>query len=258
MNKKLKLTITITLILILMIILLLTNIDFIVNLYNSFYRTLIEEQRYVLMLTGLKYTLLISIFSILLGTLLGIIICFFRINKKKYLSNIAKIFISLVQGTPIPVLLLIFYYVIFGNINVSPLLVAIIAFSIYFSAYIAEVFRGSIESINKNQIEASYSLGFSKFQTIIYILLPQALSYIIPVFKNEVVSLIKLTSIAGYISIIDLTKATDIIRNRTYQAFFPLLFTALIYFIICNLVSILLDIIYKKINSRAFHNKKVI
>lgn len=257
MNRKLKITIIIAVIVTLVTILALCNINFIVSLYNSFYRTLIEEHRYVLMLTGLKYTLLISIFSILLGTLLGIMICFFRTNRNKYLKSSAKVFISVVQGTPIPVLLLIFYYVIFGNINISPLLVAIIAFSIYFSAYIAEIFRGSIESINKNQIEASYSLGFSKFQTIIYILLPQALSYIIPVFKNEVVSLIKLTSIAGYISIIDLTKATDIIRNRTYQAFFPLVFTALVYFIICNLISRLLDAFYKKINPRKFNNKKV-
>ncbi len=258
MNRKIKVTITIVLVLTLSTILALKNINFIVNLYNSFYRTLIEEYRYVLMLTGLKYTLLISMFSILLGTLLGIMICFLRINKNIYFNNIAKFFIGLVQGTPMPVLLLIFYYVIFGNVNVAPLLVAIIAFSIYFSAYIAEVFRGSIESINKNQIEASYSLGFSKVQTIMYILLPQALSYIIPVFKNETVSLIKLTSIAGYISIIDLTKATDIIRNRTYQAFFPLIFIALVYLIICNLVSRLMDMFYKKINPRTFNNKRVI
>ena len=126
---------------------------------------------------------------------------------------------------PITVLLLIFYYVIFGKININPIIVAIITFSLYFSAYTSEIFRGAYLSLNKSQIISSYALGFNKIQTIHYIVLPQILTYIIPVFKNESVSLVKLTSIAGYISIMDLTKASDIIRNRTYEAFFPLIST---------------------------------
>lgn len=220
------------------------------SIIKSFQRTLIEENRYKLVFIGLKSTLLISLTSIILGATFGIIICYFRKSPYNSIKNIAKIIVNLLQGTPITVLLLIFYYVIFGNVNIEPIIVAITTFSIYFSAYCSEIYRGAIDSINKVQIESAYSLGFTKIQSIRYVILPQMLSYIIPVFKNECVSLIKLTSIAGYISIMDLTKASDIIRNRTYEAFFPLIFTAIVYLIICYLVGKLLDMLYKKINPR--------
>lgn len=230
---------------ILIIFLLVLFID-LKELQTSFYRTLIEEQRYVLILKGLSSTLIISFLSIILGSILGLILCIFR----KY--KLTKFIIKLLQGIPITVLLLIFYYVIFATINIDPIIVAIITFSIYFSAYIAEVFRASLDSINPTQIISSYSLGFSKKETLKYIILPQALSFAIPTFKNEAVSLIKLTSIAGFISIMDLTKASDIIRNRTYEAFFPLIVTAIIYFLICLLFSYILDCFYKKINPRNY------
>lgn len=220
------------------------------SIVKSFQRTLIEENRYKLIFTGLKSTLLISLISIILGSGIGVIICYFRKSSYNFIKNISKVIVNLLQGTPITVLLLIFYYVIFGNINIDPLIVAIITFSIYFSAYCSEIYRGAINSINKVQIESAYSLGFTKIQSIKYVILPQMLSYIIPVFKNECVSLIKLTSIAGYISIMDLTKASDIIRNRTYEAFFPLIFTAIVYLIICYFVGKILDMMYKKINPR--------
>ena len=112
--------------------------------------------------------------------------------------------------------------------------------------------KGAYASINKNQIYSAYSMGFTKKQTLRFIILPQVLSYMIPVYKNEMVSLIKLTSIASYISIIDLTKASDIVRNRTYEAFFPLIFTAFIYFLICFLLGKLLDYADKRMNPRRF------
>ena len=247
-------------IIILFLTLLLTFFkDEFINLFdtisNSFTRTLLIENRYLLILNGLKATMIISILSILFGTILGMILCIISRSKIKILSKIVKILIKILQGIPITVMLLIFYYVIFGEININPMIVAIITFSIYFSAYISEVLKGAFDSINHSQMEAAYSLGFSKFQTLRYIILPQALSYIIPTYKNETVSLIKLTSIAGYISIMDLTKASDIIRNRTYEAFFPLLITAIIYLIICYLVGIILDKLYKKINPRYYHKR---
>ncbi len=233
------------------------NIFEIINsISNSFNRTVIEEERYVLLLNGLSSTLQISIMSCIFGTILALIICYIRNSSNKLVSFVGRIYINLIQGIPITVLLLVFYYVFFGRIDINPVIVAIITFSLYFAAYIAEVFRGSINSINRNQIQASYSLGFSKIQTLKYIILPQALSYIIPVYKNETVSLIKLTSIAGYISIMDLTKASDIIRNRTYEAFFPLILIALIYFLICYIVSKILDYLYIKINSRYRKERK--
>ena len=221
------------------------------NFNNSFYRTLLFEERYKIFLKGLTNTILISVLSILLGTILGFIL-FILSRKEKTIQKITTIFIRLLQGIPITVLLLIFYYVIFGMIDINPVLVAVITFSIYFSAYAAEVMKGAYASINKNQIYSAYSMGFTKKQTLRFIILPQVLSYMIPVYKNEMVSLIKLTSIASYISIIDLTKASDIVRNRTYEAFFPLIFTAFIYFLICFLLGKILDYADKRMNPRRF------
>lgn len=241
----------------LIILITIFNYNDIFKNFNSiiigFNRTLIEEDRYLLMLEGLKSTLVISIFSIILGTLIAFIIFLMRVTK---LPKLSKFFVSLLQGTPCTVLLLILYYVVFGKVNIDPLIVAIIAFSIYFAAYASEIIRGAYNSLNKNQILSAYSLGFNKVQTFKYVILPQVLTYTIPVYKNECISLIKMTSITGYISIIDLTKSSDIIRNRTYEAFFPLIFTAFVYFVICKIVSYLLDIIYKKINKRGAKNEK--
>lgn len=252
MKKKLKILLII-LLLSLLIIIFKSNLSVLMsNIADSFFRTVIEEQRYKLLLQGLISTTIISILSIILGTILGVIIYCIRKSKFKILRKIGKFYISVMQGVPITVLLLTAYYVIFGKINIEPILVAIITFSIYFSAYVSEIIKGAMDSINISQIHSAYALGFSKFQTIKYIILPQALTYTIPVYKNEVVSLIKLTSIAGYISIVDLTKASDIIRNRTYEAFFPLIITAIIYFILCYFISKILDLLYKKVNPRNY------
>ena len=252
MKKKLKILLII-LLLSLLIIIFKSNLSVLMsNIADSFFRTVIEEQRYKLLLQGLISTTIISILSIILGTILGVIIYCIRKSKFKILRKIGKFYISVMQGVPITVLLLTAYYVIFGKINIEPILVAIITFSIYFSAYVSEIIKGAMDSINISQIHSAYALGFSKFQTIKYIILPQALTYTIPVYKNEVVSLIKLTSIAGYISIMDLTKASDIIRNRTYEAFFPLIITAIIYFILCYFISKILDLLYKKVNPRNY------
>lgn len=254
MNKKITKIIYIVLIIILssiLIILLRNNIlKFIQNISNSFYRTVIEEKRYVLLFKGFSSTLLISITSIIFGTTLGLVICYFGRIKNKLLKKISEIYINLIQGIPITILLLTFYYIIFGKVNIEPNIVAILTFSLYFSAYTSEIFRGSLGTINNSQVQSAYALGFTKIQTLRFIIIPQAISYIIPVYKNEVVTLIKLTSIAGYISIMDLTKASDIIRNRTYEAFFPLIITAIIYFMICYFIGKILDIIYVKVNPR--------
>lgn len=244
---------------ILVILLVLTivavyNRENIINIFgklqNSFIRTVIDEKRYILFLEGLKSTLLISFLSIFIGTLLGFILFLLYKSRLKSLNVISYMFVRFLQGVPVTVLLLTFYFGIFGTINIEPIIVSIIAFSIYFSAYVCEIIKGAFLSINKTQIDSAYSLGFTKFQTFKYIIVPQVLSYVIPVYKNESVSLIKLTSIAGYISVMELTKASDIIRNRTYEAFFPLIFTAMIYFLICYIFCKLLDFMYIKTNPR--------
>jgi len=225
------------------------------KVYVSFTRTVIEEQRYKLIFEGLISTCISSFLSIVLGTILAFILFLMRKGKIKFLKNICIAFVSIIQGIPITVLLLTVYYVIFGSIDIEPILVAILSFSIYFAAYTSEIFRGAMNSINLSQIQSAYALGFNKHQTLKYIILPQALTYMIPVYKNEVVSLIKLTSIAGYISVMDLTKASDIIRNRTYEAFFPLVLTAIIYFVVCAIISKLLDFAYKKVNPRNYKRR---
>ncbi len=254
MNKIQKRITIMLLIIIFSIIIYLFRDDFINFIHSVFYsfnRTVIEEKRYILLLNGLIATLIISIVSIFFGTLLGAVVCYFQRKEIVIVSKFFKFYIRLMQGVPITVLLLMFYYIIFGQVNINPLMVCIITFSLYFSAYVAEIFKGALDSINISQVQSAYSLGFSKYQTLKYIVLPQALTYIIPVYKNEIVSLIKLTSIAGYISVMDLTKASDIIRNRTYEAFFPLILAAIMYFLICYMISKLLDYLYKKINPRA-------
>lgn len=249
-NKYIKFLIILILLLLIVFLYRTDIINFFNNLYNSFNKTVIEEKRYILFLNGLKATLLISFLSIILGTLLGFSLFLLQKSKVKILNILSNMLVRFLQGIPITVLLLTFYFGIFGTINIEPIIVAIIAFSIYFSAYVCEIIMGAFSSINKAQIYSAYALGFTKIQTFKYIILPQILSYVIPVYKNESVSLIKSTSIAGYISVMELTKVSDIIRNRTYEAFFPLIFTALIYFIICYTFCKILDFVYKKINPR--------
>ncbi len=219
---------------------------------DSFYRTIIEEDRYVLLTKGLKTTLIISFCSIIFGTLLGILLCYLRRSNNKVISTITKIYVNIMRGIPITLLLLGFYYVIFQDINIEPEIVGVIVFSVYFSVYISEVLKGALDSINKSQIDSAYSLGFTKYQTIKYVIVPQSLPNIIPNFKNEALSLIKLTSIVGYISVMDITKASDIIRNRTYEAFAPLIVAAIFYELLCLLVSFILDFLYKKINKKYY------
>lgn len=253
-NKWIKIII----ILFLLILFLICNkeniIKFFSSIYSSFIRTVIDEKRYILFLTGLKSTLLISFLSITIGTLFGFILFLLHKSKIKILNIGSMIFVRFLQGVPVTVLLLAFYFGIFGSINIEPIIVAIMTFSIYFSSYVCEIIKGAFSSINRNQIDSAYALGFTKIQTFKYIVLPQILSYVIPVYKNESVSLIKSTSVAGYISVMELTKVSDIIRNRTYEAFFPLIFTALIYFMVCYIFCKLLDFIYKKINPRVVKN----
>ena len=139
------------------------------------------------------------------------------------------------------------FYVVLANSGMSAVLVSIIAFSMNFAAYASEIFKNSIEHIDKSQTEAGVSLGFTKAQAFIYIVLPQALRLIMPIYKGEVISLVKTTSIVGYIAVQDLTTAGDIIRSRTFDAFFPLILVAIIYFVVAWLFSKILDVIGNKI-----------
>lgn len=207
---------------------------------DAFEKNLIVEDRYQLILSGLLTTVDIFVFAAILGTLLGGLVCWARMNRNKVLSNIAKGYIDLMRGTPVLVLLMIMYYVILAPANATGLIVAIITFGMNSSAYISEMIRSGIERIDRGQTEAGLSLGFTKGQTFFYIVLPQVVRNIMPVYQGELISLLKSTSIVGYIAVVDMTKASDIIRARTFDAFFPLIIVAILYFLIAWLIGFIL------------------
>lgn len=202
------------------------------SLCSSFEKNFVREQRYKLLVSGIGVTLLISIFSLILGTPLGFGICMMRRSANRLLSRFAKIYIRALQGTPIVVLLMIFYYVIFNKTGLSGITVSIIAFGMNYSAYAAEILRSGFEAVDKGQLEAATAIGFTKSQTFRKIVLPQAAVHFLPVLQGEFISLVKTTSVVGYVAVQDLTKASDIIRSRTYEAFFPLIVIAILYFLL--------------------------
>jgi len=221
---------------------------FYVNICRSFHKNLIEENRWKMLVDGVWETLVISIFSLLFGTILGGVICLLRMSRRKILSGFAKVYIEILRGVPMLVLLMVMFYIVLASTGVSGRWVAIISFSINFSAYVSEIFRTGIEAIDKGQTEAGLAMGFTKVGTFFYFIIPQALKNILPVFKNEAVSLVKGTSIVGYVAIQDLTKVSDIIRSRTFDAFFPLIIISIIYFILAWLFGKGLDCISKKLS----------
>lgn len=212
------------------------------ELKQSFHNNLIAENRYQLIVDGLKITLFITLCAALLGTLLGGLVCFLRMHRNRLLSHIAMVYINFMRGMPVLVLLMLMFYVILAPLNTSGIAVAIITFGMNLGAYAGEIFRTAIEGIDRGQSEAGVALGFTRLQTFLYIILPQATRSAMPVYKGELISLLKTTSIVGYIAVVDLTKASDIIRARTFDAFFPLLFVAAIYFLAAWLLGKLLDL----------------
>ena len=208
---------------------------------KSFHNNLVLEDRYKLVLDGLKVTVIISILAAILGTILGGVICSMRMSASRFISSFAKVYIAFFRGTPVLVLLMIIFYVVFASVHISPVLVAVIAFGLNFAAYAAEIFRTSINSIGKGQKEAGIAGGFTRTQTFTHIILPQAMRHALPVYKGEFISMVKATSVVGYIAVQDITRVSDIIRSRTFDAFFPLLVATVIYLALAWLLTWLLD-----------------
>jgi polar amino acid transport system substrate-binding protein len=214
---------------------------------DSFYNNIIKEKRYLLLWEGLKVTFIISILSAILGTLLGALICWMRMSKNKIIKTIALVYIDILRGIPQVVLLMLMFYVVFASWNIGGVAVAVITFAMNFAAYVSEMFRTSIQSIKKGQTEAGIAMGFSRVKTFFNIIMPQAIQRVIPVYKGEFIGLVKMTSIVGYIAVQDLTKASDIIRSRTFDAFFPLIVISIIYFLLAWLLTLLIDMIQIKV-----------
>lgn len=206
------------------------------NLKASFNRTFVVEGRYRIILSGIGITLLLSLISGILGTLLGSFICFLRMRKNPVISAFSSLYIRIFRSLPVVVLLLILNYVVFRNTGVDAFWVCVIAFSLEFSAYCAEIFRSGIEAVPPGQARAAKALGFGKLKTFRYVTWPQAFVHLLPAYSGQFIATVKITAVAGYISVIDLTKASDIIRSRTYEAFFPLILTSIIYFVLCAIL----------------------
>jgi polar amino acid transport system substrate-binding protein len=216
------------------------------SLRDSFHSTFFKEQRWRLIVEGLWTTVVVSVLSTLLGTVLGALICYLRMSSHWLLSAIGRGYIGLVRGLPVLLLLMLIFYVVFARLDINPILVAIIAFGMNFAAYVAEMFRSGVEGVDRGQFEAGIAMGFTRVQTFFHIILPQAVRRILPVFRGEFISLVKMTSIVGYIGVQDLTKASDIIRSRTFEAFFPLVMVALIYFVVIWVLGLALDAIDRR------------
>ena len=199
---------------------------------DSFDANILREKRYLLILDGLATTVVISVFATLLGTLLGGAVCAMRMSQHPWLTLPARIYINVIRGMPVLVLLMLIFYVVFASVDINPVVVAVIAFAFNFGAYVAEIFRTGIEGVDRGQTEAGLAMGFSRLQAFHLVVLPQTVQRILPVYKGEFISLVKMTSIVGYIAVQDLTKASDIIRSRTFDAFFPLVMVAILYFAI--------------------------
>ena len=225
---------------------------------DSFYKTLIYDDRYKYILEGLKNTLVIAFFDILIGIILGILISLVKNRYKengkgKILNGIANIYVTIIRGTPAVLQLMILYYVIFKKVDINIVIVGIISFGLNSAAYVSEIIRAGIDSVDIGQKEAARSLGLSYKQEMFNIVLPQAIKNVLPALGNEFITLLKETSVAGYIGITELIKASDIIASNTFDYFFPLIIVAIIYLILTLGLSKLLGVFERK-----FKNEKVI
>ena len=205
-------------------------------LKERFILNFVTDDRWKYITDGLKVTLEVTFLAVLIGILLGLFVAIVRstydkTHKLKILNFICNIYITVIRGTPVVVQLLIIYFVVFASMDVSKVFVAVMAFGMNSGAYVAEIFRSGIMSIDQGQFEAGRSLGFNYAQTMVHIIMPQAFKNVLPALGNEFIVLLKETSVAGYIALQDLTKGGDIIRSRTYDAFMPLIAVALLYLV---------------------------
>ena len=228
--------------------------NFLIKFSEDFKQNFIDANRWKYILNGLGVTLRVTLFAVLIGIAIGFIVAIIRstyekTGKLKILNLLANIYLTVIRGTPVVVQLLIIYFVIFSSVRVDKIFVAIIAFGINSGAYVAEIIRSGIMSIDPGQMEAGRSLGFNYIQTMCYIIIPQAFKNVLPALGNEFIVLLKETSVAGYIALEDLTKGADIIRSQTYRPFVPLLSVAAIYLGIVMLLTFLLKKLERRLRS---------
>ena len=222
------------------------------ELKAQFILNFITDDRWMSLLRGLVVTLKVTFFAVILGFVLGFSVAIVRdvyenTKKLKVLNFLCNVYLTVIRGTPVVVQLLIIYFVIFSSIKIDKSIAAVLAFGINSGAYQAEISRSGINSIPKGQMEAGRSLGFNYRQTMVNIIMPQAIKNVLPTLGNEFIVLMKETSVAGYIALEDLTKAGDIIRSRTYSAMMPFLAVALLYLIMVMFFSRLLKMFERRL-----------
>ena len=219
---------------------------------EDFYLNFIKDDRYLWLLDGLKTTLIITVFAVIVGLIIGFLVAIIRSahdksGSFKILNAICRVYLTVIRGTPTMIQLLIMNFVIFGAVSINKIIVGGLAFGINSGAYVAEIVRSGIMSIDQGQFEAGRSLGFNYAQTMWYVIMPQAFKTVLPTLCNEFISLLKETSVSGYIAIQDLTKGGDIIRSRTYSAFMPLIAVALVYLVIVMIFTKLIQILERRL-----------
>lgn len=238
--------------------------DFFNGLYESFVKTFITDDRWVQLLNGLLVTLEITFFAVIIGVAIGFLIAIVRSTYDMNLSGkkcrtlsdyilkavnaICNIYITVIRGTPVLIQLMIMYFIVFAYSR-DGIIAAIISFGINSGAYVAEIVRSGIMSIDKGQFEASRSLGFNYRSTMIHVIIPQAFKNILPALGNEFIVLFKETSVAAYVSVQDLTYVGNLIRSRTFEAFFPLIAVAIIYLVIVLILTFLLKKLERRLRS---------
>ena len=212
------------------------------NLHHQFNRYFVDNGATEWWLTGLKTTLLVTVLALCIGVVLGLLIALIRstheqTGKLKLLNIVARVYLTIIRGTPSMIQILFFYSVIFATVNLNNIVIGGIAFGINSGAYVAEIFRSGIMSVDKGQTEAGRSLGLNSAQTMRLIIIPQAFKNVLPALINEMILLLKETAIIGYIGTIDITKAATLVQSRTYDALVPLLSAAIFYLILVMILT---------------------
>lgn len=238
--------------------------EFFQGIADSFTRTFITDDRWLQILKGLGVTLEITFFALLLGVAIGFLVAIIRsthdmnlANRKcsvfsdyilKIVNAICNLYITVIRGTPVVIQLMIMYYIVFASSR-EGIVAAVLSFGINSGAYVAEIVRSGIMSIDKGQFEASRSLGFNYSSTMIYTIIPQAFKNVLPALGNEFIVLLKETSVAGYVALQDLTYVGNLIRSRTYEAFFPLITVAVVYLVIVLIISFFLKKLERRLRN---------
>lgn len=221
------------------------------NWFDKLQETFLEDNRYMWMLEGLGNTLIITFGALLIGVIIGTLVAVTKYycegNKKlRFVSWLCDLYTTVIRGIPMTVLLMLFFFVLFVSAK-NGVPVAVAAFGINSGAYMAELIRSGINAVDKGQMEAARSLGLSKGQAMVKVIMPQAIKYILPAIGNECIALLKETSVAGYVAVVDVTRAATNIRNKTYDAVNPIILLALLYLVMVVVLTRLLAIMERRL-----------